>query len=112
MKKWPQVNISAHLDGQRFDSAKAIPGLDERLHCLREQIPDLSRLECRPASTEPVYRIMLEARETHLEILTSAAYGLARHIQNQLGCSEALVEILNCVSGGRIPPSSVPCFPE
>ena len=112
MRKWPQVNISVHLGEKHLEGKKKIAGLAELLACLQEEIKDISRLECRPASTEPVYRIMLEARETSLETLTDVACGIALHIQKTLGVAGEPVDILDCVSGGRIPPSSVPCFRE
>ena len=60
LRKWPQVNVSAGLGDRIFHPAPDIPGLESLKEQVRQQVPDLSRFECRPASTEPVYRIMLE----------------------------------------------------
>ena len=83
-----------------------IPGMAERKQEVRDAIPDISRFECRPASTEPVYRIMLEAKNTPLTILTQQAMKLAHYVQNHVGRQDDPVEILDCVNGGKIDPSA------
>ena len=102
LKKWPQVNASANLNQRTTLSAHEIPGLAELLETIKQQIPDLSRLECRPASTEPSYRVMLEAAETRVHVLASIARQVAEHVQHQLECSGHPIEILDCVDGGHI----------
>ena len=83
---------------------KEIPGLVDLISRVQEEI-NPSRFECRPASTEPVYRIMLEAKATPLPVLVQRAMGLARHIQKHFGRQDEPVEILDCVNGGRIDPT-------
>jgi len=100
--KWPQVNLSAGLGDRIFHPAPDIPELELLKDQVRQQIPDLSRFECRPASTEPVYRIMLEAEHTPIEQLTDHAYRLARYVQDKLRKSDEPIEILDCVNGGLI----------
>jgi len=112
MKKWPQINVSVMLGGRMFSRCEEIPGLDECKAELQEKIKDLSRFECRPASTEPVFRIMLEAKDTPLPILTEQAIGLAHCIQEHFGRLGEPIEILDCVNGGKISPSSALGFPE
>jgi phosphoglucosamine mutase len=108
MRKWPQVKASVWI-GRRTDvPADKIPGLRELLHRTREAIPDLTRLECRPASTEPVYRIMLESYKTSIEVLAQHVCRLAQPIQRHFGCEGRPIEIWNCVAGGRIPPMDSP----
>jgi phosphoglucosamine mutase len=108
MRKWPQINVSVMLGGRMFSKSEEIPGLADLKAQVQDEIKDLSRFECRPASTEPVYRIMLEAKETPLPVLVQQAMGLARHIQKHYGRLDEPVEILDCVNGGRIFPNSVP----
>jgi phosphoglucosamine mutase len=111
MRKWPQINVSVSLGKRMFSKSEVIPGLCERKERIQDEIKP-SRFECRPASTEPVYRIMLEAKDTPLHILTQHAMGLARHVQRHFDRLDAPVEILDCVSGGMIDPNSVSCLPE
>jgi phosphoglucosamine mutase len=112
MRKWPQINVSAGLGGRMLSKSEAIPGLEDLKMRVMSEIKDLSRFECRPASTEPVYRIMLEAPETPLPVLAGYAYGLARHVQQAVHQLGEPIEILDCVNGGQITPASVPYFLE
>jgi phosphoglucosamine mutase len=112
MRKWPQINASVLLDRRMFSKSEEIPGLAECENQIRKKIKDLSRFECRPASTEPVYRIMLEAKNTPVSILAQQAMGLSHHIQKHFGRLGEPVEILDCVTGGRISPNSSSGFLE
>jgi hypothetical protein len=102
LRKWPQVNSSAHLNQRTALLAHQIPGLSDLLETVKQQVPDLSRLECRPASTEPSYRVMLEAMETPVHVLADMARQVAEHVQYQLECLGHPIEILDCVDGGHI----------
>jgi phosphoglucosamine mutase len=110
MRKWPQINVSVTLGGRILSPSEEIPGLADVKQKLCDAIEDLSRFECRPASTEPVYRIMLEAQETPIPVLAQQALGLAHHIQEYFGRQGEPIEILDCVSGGTIDPTSY--FPK
>jgi phosphoglucosamine mutase len=105
LRKWPQVNTSAYLSQRTALSAHQIPGLVDLLETIKQKVPDLSRLECRPASTEPSYRVMLEAMETPVHILAEIARQVAEHVQHQLECFGHPIEILDCVDGGHIHPA-------
>ncbi|HEC34033.1 MAG TPA: phosphoglucosamine mutase [Chloroflexi bacterium] len=105
MRKWPQVKVSVPVGRRVYVPPDDIPGLIALIQQTQTAIPDLTRLECRPASTEPVYRIMLEARVTPIPILAKQAHHLAEHIQRHFGCLGRPVDILDCVNGGRITPS-------
>ena len=100
MQKWPQVNASAILGFRTQRMPGDIPGLEERVNFVRTSIPDLSRLEVRPASTEPVYRIMLEASQTPVRTLAEYAYALSRYVQRALGALDHPVQLLDCGQGG------------
>ena len=103
MRKWPQVKASVWIGrGASLPPAEEIPGLPALLHQTRGAIPDLTRLECRPASTEPVYRIMLEAMTTETAVLAQYARRLGEHIQQYLGRPNFPIETLDCVGGGRL----------
>jgi len=102
LRKWPQVNASVHLRERTTIGVDKISGLANLLDHIREQVPDLSRLECRPASTEPSYRVMLEARETSISVLASFARQISVHIQQKLGSHNHPIEILDCVNGGHL----------
>ena len=102
LRKWPQVNTSVYLHKRTTLSASQISGLSDLLEKIKQQVPDLSRLECRPASTEPSYRVMLEAVETPIHILAELTRQVARHVQGELKSLGHPVEILDCVDGGHI----------
>jgi phosphoglucosamine mutase len=102
MKKFPQINVSIHLHQRTQTTAENIPDLAELLSNLWVLVADLTRLECRPASTEPIYRIMLEARETPIHILAQHALHLARPIQRHFNIPLHDIPIRNCVDGGLI----------
>lgn len=102
MRKWPQVKASIWIGWHVEKQAGDIPGLEELLQRTREEIRDLTRLECRPASTEPVYRVMLEARYTPVAVLAQYALRLAELIQKYFHTPGKSVEILDCVAGGRV----------
>jgi phosphoglucosamine mutase len=106
LRKWPQINVSVTLGGRMLSQSEEIPGLVESKQKLCDAIKDLSRFECRPASTEPVYRIMLEAEETPVSILAQQALELAHHIQKHFGRQGEPVEILDCITGGKVEPTS------
>ena len=96
MRKWPQVRASVHLGCRTDVQTTSIPGLDTLLAQIQTEIPDLARsIECRPASTEPAYRIMIEARCTPVDVLTRHALRLAEHIQCRLGCNGWPIEVLS-----------------
>jgi phosphoglucosamine mutase len=102
MRKWPQVHTSVYLHEQTALSSDKIPGLSELLERIKEVIPDLSRLKCRPASTEPSYRIMLEAQDTSIRSLADFAKQIAFHVQRELKSDGHPVEILDCINGGHL----------
>ena len=108
LKKWPQVNLSAKLGDKMLSKTEEIPGLEDLKKRVWNEIGDLTRLECRPASTEPSYRVMLEARATPLPILAGYAYGVARYVQMALDKSGEPIDLIDCINGGMISPSSVP----
>jgi phosphoglucosamine mutase len=102
LRKWPQVHTSVYLQERTPLKHHQIPGLSEFLEQVRERIPDLSRLECRPASTEPSYRIMLEAQETPIHVLADVAKQIASHVQKELKSDGHPVDILDCINGGHL----------
>jgi hypothetical protein len=102
LQKWPQVNTSVYLSKRTPLSASEIPGLPDVLEKLQRQVPDLTRIECRPASTEPSYRVMLEAMETPVHILARITRQIARHVQRELDSVGHPIQILDCVNGGCI----------
>jgi phosphoglucosamine mutase len=106
MFKWPQINVLICLGERTQASAGEILGLDRRIEQTRRAIGDITRLECRPASTEAAYRIMIEARATPISILARHALDLSQHIQRNLGCAGMSIRILDCVNGGVITPDS------
>ncbi|MFN3763667.1 MAG: hypothetical protein ACK4WK_10785, partial [Anaerolineae bacterium] len=98
-----QVRASIWVGRRMAVLPDEIPGLPECLQRVQEEIPDLTRLECRPASTEPVYRVMLEARHTPVGVLAQHVLRLAGPIQIYFGSQGRPVEVLDCVAGGRVP---------
>jgi len=102
LRKWPQVHTSVYLNERTGLLSSQISGLSELLEWVREKIPDLSRIECRPASTEPSYRVMLEARDTSVHILADFTKQVASHVQKELDSEGHPIEILDCINGGRV----------
>ncbi len=102
LRKWPQVHASVYLNERTVLLSDQISGLSELLERIKEKIPDLSRLECRPASTEPSYRIMMEARETPIHILADFTRQVAYHVQKALDSHRHPVEVLDCINGGHL----------
>jgi len=101
MRKWPQVKASVWIGrGAPLPQADDIPGLTVLLDKIRSAIPDLTSFQCRPASTEPVYRIVLEARRTDTAVLAQHARGIAEYIQQYVGRVGSPIDILDCTMGG------------
>ncbi|HQE92966.1 MAG TPA: hypothetical protein PLH19_09045 [Anaerolineae bacterium] len=101
MRKWPQIKASVWIGrGASLPSAEGIPGLLSLLSKICDAIPDLNKLECRPASTEPVYRIMMEARITDTSVLARHALAIVKHIQQHFGRVGSPIQILDCTWGG------------
>jgi phosphoglucosamine mutase len=102
LEKYPQIKVSVHLGRVMHTPPEEIAGLADQLDELNRQVPDLTQRVCRPASTEPYYRIMLEAEHTPIDWLTWHARRLAGCIQRGLDCLGMPVDILDCVRGGRV----------
>lgn len=103
MRKWPQVKASVWIGrGATLPQANRIPGLLTLLDQTCSAIPDLVSVECRPASTEPVYRIMLEARRTDTAVLAQHTRGIAEHVQQYVGRVGSPIHILDCTMGGYL----------
>lgn len=103
MHKWPQIVATVWIGrGAQLPYAGSIPGLLSLLSRICDAIPDLNKLECRPASTEPVYRIMMEARTTDATELARYARVIGEHIQYYLGRVGTPIRVLDCTMGGYI----------
>lgn len=102
MRKNPQIKASIYLGKRTTLRADDVPGLESILNRTRLRIPDLLVLDCRPASTEPVYRLQMEALHTDTATLAKFALPIAEHIQLHAGHSGLGIEILDCVSGGQL----------
>lgn len=102
LEKYPQIKASVHLGRVLRVSPEDIPGLDDLMEELRRQVLDLTQLVCRPASTEPFYRIILEAEQTSIDWLAWHARRLAHCIQRGLNCFGLPVDVLDCVRGGQV----------
>jgi phosphoglucosamine mutase len=101
MRKWPQIKVAIWIGrGAYLPLAASIPGLLTLLSKTCDAIPDLQKLECRPASTEPVYRVMMESRMTETTILARHALVIAEHIQQYFGRFGSPIQILDCAWGG------------
>lgn len=102
LRKWPQVNAAVSLNKRTTLLSDQISGLSELLEWIKEKVPDLSRIECRPASTEPSYRIMLEAQETSVHVLADFTRQVASHVQKALNSHGHPIEVLDCINGGHL----------
>lgn len=102
MRKWPQITASVWIGrGAFLPESKDIPGLSALLQKTYGAIPDL-RLECRPASTEPVYRIMLEARTTDVPMLMQHAQTIGEYIRARIGRADSPIAIWDCTTGKKM----------
>ncbi len=102
-RKWPQVLGSIALCERTSLSKEQIPGLSDQLECIQQRYPDVIVRDCRPASTESSYRLMLEARFTPVETLAELLIEAARPIHRHFSCCEDQVKAYDCVSGGELP---------
>jgi phosphoglucosamine mutase len=105
LTKFPQIKAAVYTGRVGRPAPQDIPGLPELLAKVSEQVQDLVRpIVCRPASTEPFYRLMLEAHFTPVDMLARHAMHLAEHIQRALGCWGRPITILDNVNGGVLDP--------
>ena len=79
MTRFPQVMLNVRV-AKRFDPS-AVPAIRTLLGTLESQLGSRGRIVLRPSGTEPLIRVMVEAREE----------GLAR------GCAERLAEAVRAV---------------
>lgn len=100
--KRPQINASVLLQKKTSIKVSNIKEIKEYIKFIRKSTPDLLNLECRPASTEPVYRIMLEAKTTSILDLSKHAIKLGNLIQNHLDADNKMIIIRDCVKGGLV----------
>jgi phosphoglucosamine mutase len=107
MRKFPQIKASVYIGRRTEIETEEIPGLSEQLALVRTQIPDLAVLECRPASTEPVYRIIMEARQSSVAMLAHHAYQIGEQIQAHFARLDLPIYVLDCVTGGNIQRRSI-----
>lgn len=95
IKKNPQVTVTVHLRERIDHRCDEIPGLPKLLQDIQNELPDLERpIECRPASTEAAYRLVIETRETTLALLKHNALRLAKHIQTFFKCEDLSTDII------------------
>jgi len=103
MRKWPQVKATVWIGrGAQLPPPVYIPGTLSLLGRTCEVIPDLTKLDCRPASTEPVYRVVMEARTTPTAVLAQHAHTISRYIQQHFGRVGSPIRIIDCTTGGCI----------
>lgn len=96
IKKNPQVTVTVHLHERVVHQCDEIPGLVKLLQDIQNDLPDLDRpIECRPASTEAAYRLMIEARETTPALLKHRAGQIAQFIQKFFKCEELKIDIIS-----------------
>ena len=96
------MNISVDLINKTDVKIEEIPRFSGMIEDIRKSISDISILECRPASTEPVYRIIIEAKETGINHLAKYGYSLAREIRTYFKSNQNEIHILDCTNGGFI----------
>jgi phosphoglucosamine mutase len=103
MVKLPQIKASAYTGQSGGPVPTKIAGLIDMLSRIESNTSDLTHpIECRPASTEPVYRIVLEAYTTPVKQLAEIARTIAQYIQSYLNCTDKPIDILNCKDGGLL----------
>lgn len=94
-KKNPQITVTIHLRERVVHRSDEIPGLSKLLDEITNEVSDLERpIECRPASTEAAYRLVIEARFSTQPLLRHRAMLIAKHIQVFFQCTELPIEIV------------------
>ena len=101
-KKLPQVNVAVHLGERMATGEWGKVNLEGIKQCIRAEIGDLNLFEARMASTEPVFRIMMEAKNTPVEVLAGYSHALGTFVQESLGKAGQEIIILDCVNGGMM----------
>jgi len=103
MRKWPQVRVGAYIGPGHWEMKPGdVPGLEDLFAQTEAEVADLTKFEHRPASTEPFYRVMMEARTTDVATLARYARHIAEHVQRHLGCAGRFLETMDCSNGGIV----------
>ena len=102
MQKWPQIKVSIPLKERTKTEFNQIPGLWQAMQSIILEIGDVTQLECRPASTEPIYRIMLEARYTPVPTLIQTTRKLVLIVQKYFDVANKQVMLTDCISGKKM----------
>jgi phosphoglucosamine mutase len=102
MQKWPQIKVSIPLKARTKAQFRQIPGLEKAMQSVVLEIGDVTQLECRPASTEPLYRIMLEARYTPVSVLIHVSRRLIEPIQKFFDVVNGQITVTDCVTGKKL----------
>ena len=103
IQKFNQVvascNVASKIDLDR------LPGFQERLERLKDEMPGLVQLNSRYSGTEPKYRLMLETdQRSSAQDLAAVAWEVCDLIQKLTNTpSGAKIEVLNVSQGGLMP---------
>ena len=104
IRKYPQL-VASCVVAQKIELS-TLPGLQEVLACLQQDLPGLVRYNSRYSGTEPKYRLMLETDTRHTPPEVAAkAWQICRLIQHETGTTlGSKIEVLNVADGGLMPP--------
>jgi phosphoglucosamine mutase len=101
LKKYPQIVVSVNLDHRSTVQKEDIPGMQDLIDKIEFNYPDVRISQCRPASTESCYRLLIQSEITPVAILLSIAKNLGRCIYRGIPTNKQVIRALDCVRGGE-----------
>jgi phosphoglucosamine mutase len=101
LKKYPQIVVSVYLDQRTFLKKEEIPSLCDLIADLEFDFPDVTISQCRPASTESCYRLLITSRHTPVAVLISMAKRLGSCIYKEIRSHRQEIHILDGTRGGE-----------
>lgn len=101
MKKYPQLVVSINLDQRTSLKKEEISGLCDLIEKIESEHPDVKISQCRPASTESCYRLVIVSRVTPITILLAMAKRLGNCVYRGVITKNQAIRALDCVKGGE-----------
>ncbi|MBK9925439.1 MAG: hypothetical protein IPP66_09120 [Anaerolineales bacterium] len=101
MKKYPQLVVSINLDQRTSQKKEEICGLCDLIDKIELDHPDVKISQCRPASTESCYRLVIASRATPVAILLSMAKKLGNCVYQSIATQNQAIHALDCAKGGE-----------
>lgn len=101
MKKYPQLVVTINLDRRTSLKKEEIPGLCNLIEKIEFEHPDVEISQCRPASTESCYRLVIVSKVTPAAILLAMAKRLGNCVYQNIVTLNQSIRALDCAKGGE-----------